>query len=192
MTKIYIDPGHGGKDPGALGYNSIGAQVQEKNIVLPLSQFTRRCLIGKGYNVMISRNEDKYVTLMERVNEANNWGADAFLCVHSNARQSGFVQGFEVETYWMKPNEREYARQIHNHFINGMEIGYLGILQIVDRGLKTENFCVLRETKMISALIEVGFVTDIDDVGWLADEMHQRMIGRILCEAMDKYLNPNE
>lgn len=194
MLKVYVDPGHGGQDPGALGYGKFGETVKEKDIVLPISQLVRRCLLDKGCDVMISRNTDKFASLKQRVDEANAMSANAFLCIHSNARPSGQTKGFEIETYWLKPEEASYTRKVHFHLINGLSSEYSFIdpgIQVIDRGVKTANFMVLRETNMISTLVEIGFVTDLDDVVWLQDLGHQRLIGRLLCEAVWGYFQPS-
>src|SRR5690625_4350241 len=92
MVKIFIDPGYGGIDSGAVGNG-----LQEKNVTLQIALGVRKYL-GEYKNVVIklSRTSDKTVTLQQRTNAANNWGADYFLSIHINA---GGGTGFESYIY---------------------------------------------------------------------------------------------
>ena len=89
MTKIFIDPGHGGTDPGAVGNG-----LQEKNLTLSIATQIRDMLVSEYENVEVrmSRTGDTTLSLTERTNMANSWGADYFLSVHINA---GGGTGFE-------------------------------------------------------------------------------------------------
>lgn len=82
MVKIFIDPGHGGADPGTSGYG-----MQEKNLTLQIALTLRNILVNeyKGVSVLLSRTSDQTVSLTERTNAANNWGADYYLSIHINA-----------------------------------------------------------------------------------------------------------
>ena len=89
MFKLYLDPGHGGSDPGAVGNG-----LQEKDVTLSISLKIREILLDE-YNdisVKMSRAGDTYPSLTQRTNEANNWDADYFLSIHIN---SGGGSGFE-------------------------------------------------------------------------------------------------
>ena len=93
MVKIFIDPGHGGKDPGAVANG-----IQEKNITLQISSRIRDILLSEyeDVSVLMSRTEDQTVGLDSRTNAANNWGADYYVSVHIN---SGGGSGFESFVY---------------------------------------------------------------------------------------------
>lgn len=82
MVKLFIDPGHGGTDPGAVGNG-----IQEKNLTLQIATLIKDILTLEYDNVSIrmSRTGDQTVSLSERTNAANAWGADFFLSVHINA-----------------------------------------------------------------------------------------------------------
>ena len=77
---IVIDAGHGGKDPGTSGNGAV-----EKDINLSIAQELSRILTGQGYNVIMTRNSDIYLTLQERTDIANNANADVFVSIHVNA-----------------------------------------------------------------------------------------------------------
>ena len=82
MVKIFIDPGHGGSDPGTTGNG-----LKEKELTLEIAIHIKNLLLSEYNNVTVkmSRTDDSYLTLTERTNEANAWGADYFLSIHINA-----------------------------------------------------------------------------------------------------------
>lgn len=101
--RVVVDPGHGGKDLGAKGFNgSI-----EKDICLKVSRMVRREIErfskfqGVPIEVKLSRNEDEFIPLKERARLANVWGADLFVSVHANSSPATKAKGFEV--YFLSP-----------------------------------------------------------------------------------------
>ena len=91
---ICLDPGHGGKDPGATGPHGI----KEKNVVLRIARILRKILIKKyGFKVIMTRNSDVFIPLEERVAFANSHGADLFVSIHINASRNRHLQG--IATY---------------------------------------------------------------------------------------------
>lgn len=93
MVKIFIDPGHGGTDPGASANG-----LQEKQLTLQIALALRNILLNEYQNVTVqlSRTSDQTVSLTQRTNAANSWGADYFLSIHINA---GGGTGFEDYIY---------------------------------------------------------------------------------------------
>jgi len=150
MVKIFIDPGHGGSDPGAVGNG-----LQEKNVTLSISKRIRDILISEYENVTIrmSRTGDETVSLTSRTNAANSWGADFYLSVHIN---SGGGTGFESYVYPRvgRPT-KTYQEHIHNKVIEQINLR--------NRGLKEANFHVLRESHMPAVLTENGFIDNSGD-----------------------------
>ena len=88
MVKVFLDPGHGGSDPGAVGNG-----IQEKNITLQIATQIRDILLDEYENVSIkmSRTGDQTVSLNERTNGANNWNADFYLSVHINSGGGSWI-----------------------------------------------------------------------------------------------------
>ncbi|TES92231.1 MAG: N-acetylmuramoyl-L-alanine amidase, partial [Candidatus Cloacimonadota bacterium] len=80
INRIVIDPGHGGRDPGAVGPSGL----TEKEIALKISRELKKMLIKKGFTVLMTRDDDTFVTLRERSRLANNSGADLFISIHCN------------------------------------------------------------------------------------------------------------
>lgn len=156
MTKIFIDPGHGGTDPGAVGNG-----LQEKNLTLSIATQIRDMLVSEYENVEVrmSRTGDTTLSLTERTNMANSWGADYFLSVHINA---GGGTGFESFIHTTKSSGSVKAQNVIHPAI-------MQQLGVTDRGKKNANFAVLRTSKMPSILTEVLFVDNANDAAKLKD-----------------------
>lgn len=150
---IVIDPGHGGKDPGAHGANLTEAEIN-----LIAAKELRKKLEGLGFNVYMTRESNKYVGLYNRPQIANDLNADAFISIHANAATNKKAVGIENLYY---PEEgfslkRELARSIQNKMV-----AYTGA---VDRGIvERPNLVVTRETKMPSVIVEMGFLTNAEE-----------------------------
>lgn len=146
MTKIFIDAGHGGNDPGA---NANG--LLEKNLTLDIAKRIRKYLNDNytGHKIKMSRTSDTYPSLSKRANDANNWGADVFVSIHINA---GGGTGFE--SYIFNGNVSNKTKQVQNavHDAIVKETG------VRDRGKKRANFAVLRQTRMPAILTENLFI----------------------------------
>ncbi len=155
--KIFIDPGHGGYDPGAVGNG-----LEEKDIVLSIALIEEQLFLARGQQVKMSRDRNVAVSLSQRVNEANSWGADVFIANHINA---GGGIGEEVWCSIYGGMGRIYATKVEK---NLSEI-------FKSRGVKTKQgsngdyFYVIRETTMPAILVESGFIDNAEDAKKLKD-----------------------
>ena len=105
---IVIDPGHGGKDPGAVLGNN-----QEKTAVLAVGLHLKDFLISRGYTVYMTRNSDKFLELKERTSFANDKNADLFISIHANAveaKNASYAKG--METYFLSPARSDRAKRL--------------------------------------------------------------------------------
>jgi N-acetylmuramoyl-L-alanine amidase len=105
---IVIDPGHGGKDPGAVLGNN-----QEKTAVLAVGLHLKDFLISRGYTVYMTRNSDKFLELKERTSFANDKNADLFISIHANAveaKNASYAKG--METYFLSPARSDRAKKL--------------------------------------------------------------------------------
>jgi len=151
MVKIYVDAGHGGSDPGAVGNG-----IKEKDITLKIAKKVQAYFNEyKSVSVKMSRTGDTYPTLTQRTNEANAWGADFFLSIHIN---SGGGVGYEDFVY-TTISDGSKTGKIRNH-IHGEIMKKNGMK---DRGKKKANLHVLRETAMPAVLTENGFIDSSAD-----------------------------
>lgn len=107
IKKVIIDPGHGGKDPGAIGRR---LKIREKDLALAVSKKLRAILEKRDITVEMTRNRDVFISLPERVRMANSSNADLFISVHINASRSRMMSGFEC--YYLSDAADDNARAI--------------------------------------------------------------------------------
>ncbi|WP_003545574.1 N-acetylmuramoyl-L-alanine amidase family protein [Desulfotomaculum nigrificans] len=155
---VVLDPGHGGRDSGATGNGLL-----EKNITLDIAKRVAARLAAYNVNVRLTRDNDTYISLSARANFANHLGADYFLSIHINA---GGGTGFESYIYNgpVSPETSRFRSIIHRNIMN-----FLDDYGVVNRGEKTANFAVLRETGMPAVLIENLFIDTAKDAALLKD-----------------------
>ena len=106
---IVIDAGHGGKDPGAVGYR----KYREKIITFKVAKELQKILKSRGYNVYMTRDRDKYVKLSKRTKYANRKSADIFVSIHANAvgrKNANKVNG--IECYFLSPSRSSRAKRV--------------------------------------------------------------------------------
>jgi len=104
VKKVVIDPGHGGRDPGAIGRTGL----QEKDVNLDIAKRLANRLRKEGVEVIMTRSTDIFIPLGRRVEIANSSGADFFISVHSNANRTRTLNGFEV--YYVSPTVSDSTR----------------------------------------------------------------------------------
>jgi N-acetylmuramoyl-L-alanine amidase len=92
LGKVVVDAGHGGKDPGAIGFGGL----KEKNVNLDVASRIARNLKEAGVEVIQTRSEDNFISLAERTERASRPGVDLFISIHSNATKSRHAAGIEV------------------------------------------------------------------------------------------------
>ncbi|XHX80129.1 MAG: N-acetylmuramoyl-L-alanine amidase [Stenomitos frigidus ULC029] len=172
---IVIDPGHGGPDPGAVGIGGL----QEKGIVLDISQKVAAILEQQGVQVVITRNDDRDLGLEPRVQLAQRVNATAFVSIHANAISLSRPEVNGLETYYYQSG-LNLARTIHQSVLEGTDIA--------DRGVKSARFYVLRRTSMPSVLVEVGFVTGRDDSAKLASASFRNQMASAIARGILRYL----
>lgn len=218
---IVIDAGHGGKDPGAVGYKGY----REKVIVLQVSQKLKKILEARGYKVFMTRDSDKFVKLSHRTKLANDKNADLFLSVHVNAVDGNGANG--IESYFLSPSRSERAKNVaakensadmsdmnfygkqsllntvNSHNIvasNKLAIDLQqGMLQetrklykdVRDVGVKEGPFWVLVGAMMPSVLVEVGFVTNETEAKRLVQESYQTNLAIGMANGIDRYFINN-
>ncbi len=104
IKKIVIDPGHGGKDPGAIGKTGL----KEKDVNLDIAKRLSNILKQQGAEVVLTRHADNFVSLTERAEIANRSGADLFISIHSNSSRVRSLNGLEV--YYVSTDESDSRR----------------------------------------------------------------------------------
>ena len=155
IRKVFIDPGHGGTDPGASGNG-----LYEKEVVLSISKKVRNILISKGFEVELSRSKDQYVSLSDRAAQANALDADLFVSIHCNSATSSSANGTECYTY---PTANTSTKSLSKNMASALA----SKLGLTNRGHKEANFAVLRLSNMPAILIETAFINNANDASKL-------------------------
>ncbi|MCK5077490.1 MAG: N-acetylmuramoyl-L-alanine amidase, partial [Calditrichia bacterium] len=108
IDTIIIDPGHGGKDPGAIGYKKL----KEKNVILPIAKNLEKIIKKKmpGVKVLMTRSKDVFIPLKNRTKFANKNSGKLFISIHANSLKSRKVNGFE--TFFLGPDRGDLATEI--------------------------------------------------------------------------------
>jgi N-acetylmuramoyl-L-alanine amidase len=152
--KLYLDPGHGGQDPGAQGHG-----LDEKDLTLAIALKIRSILQNdyENIDVKMSRSSDTTKSLSQRTSEANAWRADFFLSIHINSGPST-AQGYEDFIYSGLSNSSKTAQ-----YQDIIHAEVMKVNQLKDRGQKQANFHVLRESNMPALLTENGFISNDHD-----------------------------
>ncbi|NRG47565.1 N-acetylmuramoyl-L-alanine amidase [Bacillus sp. CRN 9] len=164
MVKIYIDPGHGGIDPGAVG-NSLYEKILTLKMALKIKEYLEEY---EDVQIKMSRTGDQTRSLKQRTDEANAWDADVFVSPHVNA---GGGEGYEDFVYpGVKGFTIELQEAIHEAVIK--ETGFN------DRGQKQGNLHVLRESHMPAILTENGFIDNKEDADKLKQAVFINKIAR--------------
>ncbi len=173
---VVIDPGHGGKEPGAI-YGGI----HEKDINLDIALRLNKLLAQRNIKTYMTRKDDSYVGLYERAYIANELNAALFLSIHNNAMPNNDKFKGTMTFSLMGPNGTsftgyEFAQIVHKHLI--------GNLRTLDKGVRTANFAVLRETVMPSVLAEIAFMSNKEELKKLMDPSFKQAAAQALCNSI--------
>ncbi|MEO0143675.1 MAG: N-acetylmuramoyl-L-alanine amidase [candidate division WOR-3 bacterium] len=212
---IVIDPGHGGKDPGAIGKWGI----KEKDITLSVSKKIANILKKEyGFKVILTREEDIFLSLSERAEIAKRYNAKLFVSIHCN--YSEVDNAFGPETYFLstaRTSEERAVEALENSVIK-YEVEESDILKFIvsdilqnaylkesqklaffvheklkdgrnDRGIKQAGFYVLRKVYAPSILIEIGFISNPEEAKLLMDEEYQNKLAKAIAEGIKNYID---
>lgn len=175
---IILDPGHGGKDEGA----HIQA-LYEKKLTLRTCYLTKKHLQDLGYNVVMTRARDIYVSLPGRVEIANRRDNALFVSIHFNSSASPTAKGIEI-----------YYHTVGQRASHSKKLGSAILASLVketachSRGVRRGNFHVIRETTMPAVLVEAGFLTNPEERSEIAKQSYLDKIAKGIALGVDEYL----
>lgn len=173
---LVIDPGHGGRDPGAVGINDL----YEKNVILPVSLEVAELLRQQGINVIMTRSTDRELDLESRVQIAERADADLFVSIHANAISLSRPDVNGIETYYYSAEGLQIAEFVHESLLEATGRP--------DRGVRRARFYVIRRTSMPAVLLEIGFVTGADDAPLLATDAYRSLTAQAIARGILEYL----
>ncbi|MGK7890303.1 MAG: DUF3747 domain-containing protein [Leptolyngbyaceae cyanobacterium] len=176
---IVLDPGHGGRDPGAVGRNNL----YEKTVVNDITRKVADLLEAQGMQVVLTRQGDSTLDLEPRVQVAERNDADLFVSIHANAISMSRPEVNGAETYFYRSSAgRQLASHIQRNLVaTGMR----------DRGVREARFYVIRRTSMPAALVEVGFVTGAQDAPRLASASFRTELAEAIAGGILSYVRAN-
>ncbi|MDR1506013.1 MAG: N-acetylmuramoyl-L-alanine amidase [Treponema sp.] len=226
IAAVIIDPGHGGKDPGAVGNHTVGGKSLksvEKDITLDVGK-SLYSLLSSAYpdkRILMTRDGDTYPSLEDRVAAAHSVTlkdneAIIYVSVHANASLNKSARGYEV--WYLSP---EYRRTLvdKEKFTDSAEVAHIfnDMLEeeftresitiarfilnrftetlgsaIPSRGLKAENWYVVRNARMPSILVELGFVTNQEDARLMADSAYLKKFSEALYKGIADFIEEFE
>lgn len=220
VKRIVLDPGHGGKDPGAVGKNKTREKDINLNVALLLKSMLEKEL---GVEVLMTRADDRFIPLSGRTKFAMDKKADIFVSIHTNASNNRSAKGLEtyylstsstsnsravealenevVELYEGAEEKKKYvaldfilsdmcqteflessntlAALVHRNMVSGV--------QGSDRGVKQANFYVLRGAFMPAILVEMGFISNLNEEALLANQQYQERLARTIFEGIKRF-----
>ncbi len=196
---VVLDPGHGGKDPGAT--NPYGTEAEYN---LKVAKLVKAQLLTRGYKVVMTRDSDRFLSLQERVDVANAIKEDAiFIAIHFNSGGRG-ARG--IETFTLSPpgvahygrgvvdadkyqragNEHDSANVALATAVHGLELRALGT-NTFDRGIKRARYTVLSGVLHPAILLEGGFMSHPYEARLVHNEKYQAALAAGIAAAVDKY-----
>ena len=169
---VYIDPGHGGSDSGA-----VGGGKTEKALALEISKRVSEVLEANGVKAVLTRSTDADVTLASRCTSANNAAADCFVSIHLNSNAGTPASGVETLVYSTGTKAYSLAEKVQ-----GAVIAATGA---VNRGVKLRpGLYVLRATHMPAVLVETGFINHDGDRAKLSDPGYQATLATAIARGV--------
>lgn len=172
---VVVDPGHGGRDPGAVGIGGI----QEADIVLDIARQVAAKLDQQGVTAVLTREDDRDVDLAPRVSLAERVNADLFVSIHANAISMARSDVNGLETYYYLDGQR-LAQTIHDQILSTIDMN--------DRGVRQARFYVLTRTSMPAVLVEVGFVTGQQDAARLSNPAFREQLAGAIAQGILQYI----
>ena len=218
LSTVVIDPGHGGKDPGAVGVGGI----HEKDINLELAHLLARRLRARSFNVVLTRKDDRFIDLEERTALAESARGDIFVSIHANASSNKRLRGIEIyyldeefERHNVEVAAREngvrpdqvdtlqktmarlrvaeaskHSHSLANYVHRDLTRGLEAIYgKVSDLGVKRGPFYVLFMSSMPAILVETGFLTNAQDARLLGSSRYLDVMAAQIAAGLGHYRN---
>jgi N-acetylmuramoyl-L-alanine amidase len=174
---VMIDAAHGGKDPGAVSQ----AGVSEQEIALSISKKLEKLLKQEGLRVELTRKNDTFVSLQNRIQLSQKSGADLLVSIHNNASRDFGDRGLTTFHQRQNPNSMLLDSLVHVEFKN------LNLMP--DLGSRDAEFFILKESAIPAIMIDLGFLSNAEDEKLLTDAKIQNQFAVSLKDAIVKYVD---
>lgn len=179
---IVLDPGHGDYDSGSIGAKG----TLEKDIALDVTLKLGKVLERKGMKVIYTREDDTVFStdinedLIARANIANKNSADLFISIHLNCCDSPEVSGTETYYHPASTSGKALAEKVQSEIVKTRKLA--------DRGVKADNFLVLRTSKAPAILVELGYISNSKDETILNNSRYQEILAKAIANGIVTYL----
>lgn len=170
--KVIIDAGHGGTDVGATS-----GGIYEKDITLDISKRVEKLLNQKGYQVVMTRPNDTYVSLQDRVAISAKNDPDIFVSIHVNSSVRPEITG--VETHYYHQESMALAQTVHASLASAV--------QSPNRGLFKSKFYVINHTTVPAILVEIGFISNSGEREQLVGEKRKQATAKAIADGVENY-----
>lgn len=170
--KVIIDAGHGGTDVGATS-----GGIYEKDITLDISKRVEKLLNQKGYQVVMTRPNDTYVSLQDRVTISEKNDPDIFVSIHVNSSVRPEITG--VETHYYHQESMALAQTVHASLASAV--------QSPNRGLFKSKFYVINHTTVPAILVEIGFISNSGEREQLVGEKRKQATAKAIADGVENY-----
>ncbi len=170
--KVVIDAGHGGSDVGATRNG-----VYEKYITIDVAKRVEKMLKAQGYGVLMTRSDDSYVSLQDRVAFSEAYSPDIFVSIHVNSSTSETPNG--IETHYYHPESIPLAQTVHASLISSINAH--------DRGTFKSKFYVINHTTSPAILVEMGFLSNTAERGQLVTNDRKQATAKAIVEGINNY-----
>jgi N-acetylmuramoyl-L-alanine amidase len=176
-VKILLDPGHGGKENGAIGPNGL----PEKEVNLQVSKLLEEQLLKRGATVYLTRETDKEVPLSERTSAIDKIRPDIALSIHYNALPDGgdAVKTMGVSSFWYHPQAHNLALFLHNYLVEKLHRPSYGVFW--------NNLALTRPHTAPSVLLELGFIINPTEFEWISDRAEQGKLAQVLADGISQW-----
>gem|GEM_PF-1818662 len=173
IKRVTIDPGHGGEDPGGIGSHG----TEEKDVTLSLALKLQKLMRDSGMDVQMTRTDDMQIHLRPRVALGDDFESDVFISIHANAIANPKING--IETYYFTPQSLPLAKAVHRHLVTK--------LGRPDRGVRRNNFVVVKYNKMPACLVEIGYLTNPTEEKLLKSAAYQQKAAEAILAGVQDY-----
>lgn len=183
---IVIDPGHGGKDSGAI---ALDGYTYEKDLNLLVAENLMEKLNNNSeINATITRTRDEYIKLLDRAAISNDSNADLFLSIHFNSADNSSANGIEV--LYASEKNVSIKDTVQKHFASCLQKALIKETGALDRGIKNRPaIIVLNKTKNVSALVELGFLSNESDLENIKDPDYIDKLARGIYNGIEDYMD---
>jgi len=177
LGHVVLDPGHGGRDPGAI---SVWGD-QEKDIVLAVSQMAAEELSRRSVEVTLTRGDDRFIALEDRPAVARQAGADLFVSIHADAAPNRSARGFTVYVSRSAAGASLSVGRAMTRRLSGAGVR--------SRGVRRADYRVLVHATCPAVLVELGYLSNRSEASRLADGRHQRRLAAAVAAAVVDFLH---